>query len=255
MRRLGFVALAFAGACGPTPIEAVERAVQAAVDGELETLRKNLDPAYADAMGDRPALLARVKAWQARFPDRTVELGGAELVWPEATRRRAQVELAGLELSLDDGHAGLKRVGPAHFEVVRDGSYRVASGLFTTVFDIDERLEAARVAVEANRVDGLRAALHPLFRQGPDDADRFLEQLRTWIGDRPCRVERTGTRIEVRSGLVHADAYLNLSVDGGEPYPAVLRATFQSSAGRWLATGVVLSNTSERSAAPNRSSP
>lgn len=233
--------------CGPGPVKAVSEAFRAAAAGDGAALSKVVDPGYADPLGDRDALLERVEGWAARYHDRELDLFDPAVAYPELSRRRAVVRIDRLEWRASGGGPRFSRLGPAAIELTRDGSWRVVSGLLTTSFDVEERLEEAKAALEANELGRLARLLHPTFRRGPDDEAAFVERLDRLLGSRPVRIERTGTRVEVRDDLVHVDAFARLSVDGGPPASGTLRATLRPVAGRWAAAAVRWSTPEGRS--------
>lgn len=238
MPRYGLLSLALAvSACGPSPREAAEGALDAVRASDSNQLRRWLHPRYADGRGGRDTTIAELEALGRRYARRTLAVSRLEIDRGASQRggtlARADA-LADVKLSLSGGGPSVQVEGLMSMELMSDQGFRVRSGLFTELRDVLEVMARRRAALEANDLEAYGAVLHPTYRDGDYDRVRLLERLAEDVSGAAIRLEPTAYRVELRPDLVHVDEHHRLRVDGQELPAGVGRFTLRRSAGRLL---------------------
>lgn len=209
----------------------VRAALRGAEVADLRDLERAVDPRYADALGGRPALLSDVRGLARVYPRRTIQALDVRVRRPTTSQAVAEATVD-LDLDLGGARPSVRGTGTMRVEVVRDGVFRVRSGLLTEVRDALQLLRSYRSAIEGNDVAALGRLLHPNYRDARLDRVRLLEAIAPKINARAIRFEPVAQRIELRPGLVHVDLHLRMAVDDRPPRPHIARLTLSTSAGK-----------------------
>lgn len=230
----GWGVLWLLSACGPSP-EALTRRVAERVDARaFESVLRDVDPEYADPLGNRDTLSAALVDLDKTFARWSIR-------WAP-TETRSSALTASVRVRVDAEMVGRivwKVRGSMLLSLRRTDRWRIVSGLLTDFRDIRGLMERRRAALEANDADAMKDVLHPQYRDGLVDRREAIERLRINLEDTPVRMRVTNYRLEVRTDLAHVDEYYALSVKGRLGPPAVAGLTLKKSAGRWrIASGL-----------------
>lgn len=228
---LGLWASCFTIGCGPSPERVTSTVFEALTAGNFSTLERYIDPSYMDGLGNREQLLKDLRALNQTYSRREFQLSDWSLTRSPLSKAEVtaktlvQVNLAGLG-------PGVKAEGLIELEFIRNGHFRIRSGLLTAVRDVLDTMKARRAALEANSTDGIAPLIHPQYREGNANRHRLLKSLKSRMQDRKIRLEPIAYNIQLRPHLVHVDEYYRISIDDQALKPAVARLTLASSAGR-----------------------
>lgn len=232
--RCAVVALAsscsFALACAEPPDRVVARAFAAIADGDLEALEARIDAGYTDALGDRRRLLEDLRELREQCAKLAFTLG-------EVSVARGQTELDPRVLGRLDvecpGKPRWKVTGPLEIDLVKEGDFRVRSGLLTDLRDVRKLAEARRAALEGNDADGYAKLLHPTYRDGDVDREETTLRLQRDLAGVRVRLEPSLYRLELRGPTAHLDEHYVLTVGERTLPPGIARLTLTRAAGLW----------------------
>ena len=217
-------------ACGPKPEEVVRTAFSAISSNNQTLLQRTVDPNYADGLGNRATLFDHIDTLTNLYERRELQL----LSWkPSAQVSKATVwaEIE-IQVNLAGTGPGVSAKGISKVELLRNGQFRIRSGLLTEVLDVLDTMRARRAALEANDLEALERLIHPQYKQGHYDKHRLLLALEKNLTGRVIRLEPIAYQVDLRRGLVHVDEHYHLVVDGQASPPSVARLTLTRSAGR-----------------------
>ncbi|MEL6189473.1 MAG: hypothetical protein AAFU79_33025 [Myxococcota bacterium] len=221
-------------ACGSSPDVVVGRALKAAVEGDVPRLLRDLDPSYADPLGDRAQVLRDIEDWRSRFPRRDLRTLAIDVDPLPGTRAAVDV-LAHLELAFDGGIPTVRAEGPMRLSLQRDGVFRLRSGLLVEVRDVLRLLDNYRAALESQDSATLAALLHPAYRARLRRRDEYETHLKAVLHPSRgavVRVEPVRLHVELRRDLVHANVHFRRVTEDSPAQLEVARWTLERSAGR-----------------------
>ena len=232
----GIATLSFlaAAGCSEPPREVLDAVRDALAAGDREALAARIDPEYADALGDRAALLHDVDELFETYGRVVYRITDAEVVLPPETPLRMQL-IGRLDVDLA-GEPTWRVAGPLGVELSRRHHPLITGGLLDDLRGIRALLMARRAALEANDTAGYGALLHPGYQDGSLDRDAVLARVTKDLHQLPIRQTPIHELVEVRGPLAHVDERYTVRIGERLLGPALSRLTLKRSAGRWLIT-------------------